>query len=82
MISPARFVYLYVDELYVGAILTAWPLKRVLSRLKATNTRSKSWLATVEPQEAPNYTKRTASPDRLGCQCNQCQARRGEDPGR
>jgi hypothetical protein len=80
--SPSRFVYLYVDERYVGAIITAWPLRRVLAKLKATNPNGKSHEATVEPHEAPAFTGRTASPNQLGCQCNQCQARRGEDPGR
>jgi hypothetical protein len=43
-----RLVYLYVDNVQVGTLFTAWPIKRILARLRLYNPKAQSLEVTVE----------------------------------
>jgi hypothetical protein len=73
-----RLLYVYIDDRYVGALWTAWPLKRALARAKKVRPDAKSWA--IETELRPGDVADVRRPS--ACGCNDCQATRGEDPGR
>jgi hypothetical protein len=59
-VNARRIVYLYVADRHVGAIFTAWPLRRVVAMLKRERPHAQSWSAELEPRR--EY-ERLAAPD-------------------
>jgi hypothetical protein len=75
MNARRRIVYLYVNDRHVGAIYTAWPLKRCLAHLRAVHPHSQSREASYEPRA--EY-ERLAPPD--GCERTRMAPRLGANP--
>jgi hypothetical protein len=63
--SAQRLVYLYVDNVQVGTLFTAWSLKRVLARLRSFHPNAQALEVTLERKEDSSDSSKPLENGRL-----------------
>jgi hypothetical protein len=80
-VTLERTLYLYVDDRYVGGMVTAWPMKRVLGVLQARYPNATAHEVTVEPRFNEQQALDAIAHRRAAGSRAEMEAR-NEDPGR